>query len=196
MSARPLASLLATLDSGGRRVEPARIDPALIEAAAEAARRVGYEEGLAEGERRFAAEKLRVAQAAAENLAAARAAWAGEESAALRARVDEALAEIERRLLEGAAAALRPVVAEAVARLAVERLAVEAARLLAAAEGEAVLRIVAPADMMASLRERFGESPRVECVVGEGPDAVASLGRAVVETRLARWAGRLLAPES
>ncbi len=195
-SARPLAALLAHLDSPGRRAAPGGgVDPALLEAAAEAARRAGYAEGLAEGERRLAEERLRAARAAETRLAEARAEWAGEEAAPLAARIADALAAIEAELVEGVAATLRPLLPALLAEAASRRMAEEIRRLLGGVGEEAALRVLAPADLLARLRAALGETAGVDFVESEGVDAVAALGRSRIETRLSAWAARLAAPE-
>lgn len=195
-SARPLAALLAHLDSSGRRPAPGGgVDPALLEAAAEAARRAGYAEGLAEGERRLAEERLRAARAAETRLAEAREAWTREEAGPLAERITQALATLESDLVEGAAATLRPLLPTLLAEAASRRMAEEIRRLVGGAGEEAALRVVAPADLIARLRAALGETAGVDFVEGADVDAVAALGRSRIETRLAAWAARLAAQE-
>lgn len=194
MSGRPLASLLAHLDAGGRRAAPTPlggVDPALIEAAAEAARRAGYAEGLAEGERRLAGERLRAAETLTTRLQDERADWTRDQAELLAARLTDAFAGIETRLVEAVAATLRPLVAARVAEAALDRMADEIRRLLGASDEGAAITLSAPADLIAGLRARLGAAAGVDFVERDTVDAEATLGRTRVETRLAAWAERL-----
>jgi len=188
MSARPVASLLVHL--GAPRAATPQHDTALAQAAVEAAREAGREDARRDYERRLADERALAEAAREAALSDARAQWAAQESRLLSQRLDAALAEIERRLAEGAAQALRPVVEARLAESAARRLAEEARRLLAAQDGP-IMRVAGPADLLARLRAEVGADARVAFVETDDADVVATLGPTTVETRLGQWARRL-----
>ncbi len=131
-----------------------------------------------------------VAQNHAAALAEARAGWAAEEGAALAAVLADGLARLETAIAASLAAAMLPVLGQAVRTRAAEEVADAVRRLLAGAHGE-VIEVRGAADLLAPVRLAFAHHPAVTVREADLPEVSVSAGEAVIASQIECWRERL-----
>jgi hypothetical protein len=124
---------------------------------------------------------------AEEALAAERARWVEEESATLVARIGEGFGELESRLAEKTARALRPFLRDAVREQAVEALC-ETLRRLLHSRPSATLEMAGPEDLLDAVMRRLGgHDGKIAIRVTGEPDIRVVCDETTIETQIALW---------
>lgn len=131
-----------------------------------------------------------VAQAHAAELAEARARWAEQEGEALAALLADGFARVETAIAASFAAAMLPVLDDAVRARAAEEVADAVRRLLAGAHGE-VIEVRGAADLLAPVRLAFADHPAVSVREAERPEVSIGAGQAAVTSQIELWRERL-----
>lgn len=131
-----------------------------------------------------------MAQTHAAALAEARARWAADEGAALAALLADGLARVETAIAASLAAALLPVLDEAVRARAAAEVADAVRCLLAGAHGE-VIEVRGAPDLMAPVRLAFADHPAVNVGDADLPEVSINAGESVVASQIELWRERL-----
>lgn len=158
-------------------------------AAGEAAGRAAAEAEFAEREAQHAAalEALRgeAEVARAQAVALARETWCAEQAELMETKLADAFAALEQDLSRAIAACLAPFLEERTRQLAVDEFG---AALKTLAGQEALVRLEAPADLIAALKARPGGLPGgIDAQVADHGDLLATAGGTLIESALARW---------
>ena len=165
-------------------IVPDETEQRLAEARAE-----GFSEGSATLEAALAAQAAEFEARHAQELEAARRATS-EAAAALAARVDTALGDLETKLADAVVSVLEPVFEQAIRRKAAEDLRVAVTSLIATGQGTA-LRISGPADLVEPLRLAFDGKATIETEETDGPEIELEAGGTLIRSQLATWAATL-----
>lgn len=123
-------------------------------------------------------------------LAEARARWAAEEGATLAERLAAAFAGLEARLADALAPILEPFLAHGARVKALEQLHGTLGTLLGGGETRPVA-VSGPADLVAALRDSFGDRPGVSFTEADLPDVTVTLGDTRIRSQLRAWARKL-----
>ncbi len=168
--------------------EPEAVEPAVDRVADAVAA------ALAEAEAAHATALAALAERHAAELDEARASWAAAEGASLAEGLRAGCAALEEKLAEGVAAALEPLVGEALRVAAVARLRDAIADLVLAGTGGTVT-VAGPGDVLDALRAALSAAGLAEDGMDFAPsEAVEVTVRAdnsTIETRLEAWASAL-----
>ncbi|GAB5375591.1 MAG: hypothetical protein AcusKO_20530 [Acuticoccus sp.] len=158
----------------------------------------GHDKALAEayaaGERAIAAAREEEAQKAAAALDAAREEWAEATAAALSAQLDQAFVDLHNRLSDAIAAALAPVLEEAMRQRAVERFSTSLERLLGRQGTATPITIAGPPALLAAFTAiRGDDTAGLKLVASEDSELVASVNDTTLRTTIKAWASALAA---
>ena len=197
MSAAPIARYLLELDpdndagatpsSGAGNAASEASRAAMIEEA----HAQGFESGKAAAEAEFAGRLEEREQHFRNELAAAREAWAQQESGQIAERLVKGLEEIEARLAETTARILQPFLGAELQRRAIADL-VESLSVLRAQEQVASINVSGAGDLLEALRAQLeGRFGNVAYQPGEAGDVRVTLGQTVLETRIGAWMARI-----
>jgi hypothetical protein len=160
------------------------------EAAVQAAYERGRSESDAANQQMMQAHLERQRAAQAEELAAARAEWCVAQAGVLADRFAGALAALEDRLSQQVVAVLAPFLEDRARQQAVTQF--RAALHSLAGNGGGLVRLEAPADLMAALRAQPGGLPDgIDGAVADHADILAAGDATVIETTLSSWLGAI-----
>jgi hypothetical protein len=197
MRAAPIARYLLELDpNNDAGVTPASgagnpASEARRAAMIEEAHAQGFESGKAAAEAEIAGRLEEREEHFRNELAAAREAWAQQESGQIAERLVKGLEEIEARLAETTARILRPFLGAELQRRAIDDL-VESLSVLRAQEQEATINVSGAGDLLEALRVQLeGRFGNVAYQPGEPSDVRVTLGQTVLETRIGAWMARI-----
>ena len=174
---------------------PARVGNAASEAnraaMIEEAHAQGFESGKAAAEASIAGRLEEREEHFRNELAAARDAWAQQESGQIAERLVKGLEEIEARLAETTARILRPFLGAELQRRAIDDL-VESLSVLRAQEQDATINVFGAGDLLEALRVQLeGRFGNVAYQPGEPSDVRVTFGQTVLETRIGAWMARI-----
>ncbi|MCB5177754.1 hypothetical protein [Microvirga lenta] len=151
----------------------------------------GRLEGLAAARREFEAELASARTQAEERLAAERMKWVQEEAACFTQQMDEALRNLEARLVDRVARIMTPFLTDALRSQMIEELQATVSSLLANNQN-AVFKVSGPKDMLSALSDHLGAgNPRIEIAFNDEIDVSILMGDTFIETQLGAWIGRL-----
>ncbi|WP_051630243.1 hypothetical protein [Afifella pfennigii] len=151
----------------------------------------GYARGLAQARAEIDAALEKARRQEDIRLGEARSRWAEEEGARLGEVMQTAIAEMQAALSQAAAGVLLPLAEKALAERAAEDLA-KAIAVLLAQEGEKLVRLTGPKDLLEAVGRRLGEQAgAIEFKTSKTPDARLVAGSTVMETQLQAWGARL-----
>ena len=157
----------------------------------EAARANGFADGETAARAVLEARLAQEREAFARQLESERRAWAYAEAEKLTQRLTSGLREMETRIAQSAARALEPLVQQGLRQQVIAQVHSELVTLLAKDAGIAV-SVAGPADLLAALRERIGDSiGAVTYAPDSEPEVRVTAGHTILETRLATWAARI-----
>ncbi|MFD1746008.1 hypothetical protein ACFSE1_11100 [Rhizobium helianthi] len=159
----------------------------------DAERAAAYEEGKAEGERAaaaaFAAEREQLEAEHAEAIAALRAQLEGDAVARLEGQIRGMRDALAMTLEDLTAAALAPVLHQALATKAAEELA-DMVRDALSSQEVTRLTVQGPLDMFEKFRDALGaEAPELRHIENDDLDLSVDIEESVLVTRLSAWAG-------
>lgn len=124
-------------------------------------------------------------------LAEARSRWAAEEGATLAERLAAAFADLETRLADALAPLLEPFLAHGARVKALEQLHTTLGTLLGGSGEVRPVAVSGPADLVAALRDSFGDRPGVSFAEAEVSDVAITLGDTRIRSQLRAWARKL-----
>lgn len=138
----------------------------------------------------LAAHDAAHAEALEAALAEARARWATEEGATLAGHLAAAFADLETRLADALAPLLEPFLAHGARLKALDQLHDALGTLFDGGETRPVA-VSGPADLVAALRDSFGDRPGASFAEAEVPDVTVTLGDTRIRSQLSAWARTL-----
>jgi hypothetical protein len=128
---------------------------------------------------------------AAEQHAAERALWVGEQAEQLALRLASAVETLETRIADTVGRILTPFLGAELRRQSVESLAESIGTLLSGG-GCSTLRIAGPEDLLAALRERLGACPvAIDWQPGERAEVTVCADDSIIETEIQSWLDRV-----
>lgn len=155
------------------------------------ARRDGYAEGEAAGRASAEADAEALGAEHEAALEAARGRWAAEQGEVLATLLRDGLSALETAVADALAGLMEPVLREAVRAKALEDVR-EAVRTLLAGDGDALVRITGPADLLDAVEGALASAPGVEFAPDEtAVEITVSAGDTTIRSALGPWAERL-----
>lgn len=183
------AAPVAGLKEGLRRPPAETADS--INARVEAAHVEGFESGRMAAQAGYEAKLGELKAAHAQQIAAARQAWALEEGGRLAERLTAGIQEMEARIVAGVARALEPLLAEGVRRKAVADLVQHIQVLIAKTPGVR-LSIAGPEDLVAAVQKMLdGKACSLDVHPAAGSEVCVIADQTVLKTCLESWAANL-----
>lgn len=170
-----------------------RVDEEMAERRADQSQRIdqgklqAFADGRAAAERDFEAQKAQMQATMEAELTAARAQWTAQEGERLAAAHRAAFDDFETRCSEAVVNILRPFLTTAVIGRVTEAL-IENLNVLFASRTKALFEISGPADLLAALRQRFGENgASIVYAPDDSIDVRVCVGDTIIETQLEAW---------